>query len=95
MHSSTCARAHTHAHTQVVRYGKLHKYGLEAGSKPELLIALATMTNEGALVTCNGYKDSDYGVKYCCDICLAILICDVMLANRVWLCDLTIVFCAQ
>jgi arginine decarboxylase len=47
----------------VVRYGKLHKYGLEAGSKPELLIALATMTNEGALVTCNGYKDSDYGVE--------------------------------
>ncbi len=61
--SHTRALPHAHTRTQVVRYGKLHKYGLEAGSKPELLIALATMTNEGALVTCNGYKDSDYGVE--------------------------------
>ena len=49
-----------HVIDEVVFYGKTHKYGLEAGSKPELLIALASMTNEGALITCNGYKDSDY-----------------------------------
>ncbi len=45
-----------HVIDEVVEYGKKYQYGLEAGSKPELLIALAAMTNEGALVTCNGYK---------------------------------------
>eukprot|EP00455_Lapot_gusevi_P039084 TRINITY_DN437_c0_g1_i1.p1 TRINITY_DN437_c0_g1~~TRINITY_DN437_c0_g1_i1.p1 ORF type:complete len:673 (-),score=226.38 TRINITY_DN437_c0_g1_i1:272-2290(-) len=49
-----------HVVEEVVEYGRKYKYGLEAGSKPELLIALATMKTEGALVTCNGYKDSEY-----------------------------------
>jgi len=33
--------------------------GLEAGSKPELLAVLA-LSRPGALVVCNGYKDSEY-----------------------------------
>lgn len=44
----------------LVRYGKSHQFGLEAGSKPELLIALATLDTPGALVICNGYKDREY-----------------------------------
>ncbi len=35
-------------------------FGLEAGTKPELLIALAAMQDVGGLIICNGYKDSKY-----------------------------------
>lgn len=45
---------------QIVEYGKMYQYGLEAGSKPELLIVLAMLRTPGALITCNGYKDSEY-----------------------------------
>lgn len=34
-------------------------FGLEAGSKPELLAVLG-MARKGSLVVCNGYKDADY-----------------------------------
>src|SRR5205807_8517 len=34
--------------------------GLEAGSKPELLVALALQENPEALIICNGYKDRAY-----------------------------------
>ena len=52
----------------LVRYGKPYQFGLEAGSKPELMIALATLPpqieqNDKAsksLIICNGYKDRDY-----------------------------------
>ena len=44
----------------IVRFGKPYQFGLEAGSKPELLIALATLDTPGALLICNGYKDKDY-----------------------------------
>ncbi|MGF1567319.1 MAG: biosynthetic arginine decarboxylase [Nodosilinea sp.] len=44
----------------VVRFGKPYQFGLEAGSKPELLIALASLDTPGALLICNGYKDKDY-----------------------------------
>jgi arginine decarboxylase len=44
----------------IVRFGKPFQFGLEAGSKPELLIALATLDTPGALLICNGYKDRDY-----------------------------------
>lgn len=40
--------------------GKPFNYGLECGSKPELLIALAMHENKEALLICNGYKDYDY-----------------------------------
>jgi arginine decarboxylase len=42
------------------RFGQPHRFGLEAGSKPELLIALATLDNPGSLLICNGYKDLEY-----------------------------------
>lgn len=44
----------------LVRFGKPHDFGLEAGSKPELMIALATLKTPGALLICNGYKDRQY-----------------------------------
>lgn len=44
----------------LVRFGQPHQFGLEAGSKPELLIALATLDTPGALLICNGYKDREY-----------------------------------
>jgi arginine decarboxylase len=49
-----------HLIEDLVRFGKPHQFGLEAGSKPELLIALATLDTPGALLICNGYKDQEY-----------------------------------
>jgi arginine decarboxylase len=49
-----------HLIEDLVKFGKAHQFGLEAGSKPELLIALATLNTPGALMICNGYKDSEY-----------------------------------
>jgi len=44
----------------LVSFGKPYQFGLEAGSKPELMIALATLKTPGALLICNGYKDREY-----------------------------------
>ncbi|MFW6197622.1 MAG: arginine decarboxylase, partial [Myxococcota bacterium] len=44
----------------VVEAGRPWRFGLEAGSKPELLIALAAMKDEGGFIICNGYKDLAY-----------------------------------
>ncbi|MEY4830997.1 MAG: biosynthetic arginine decarboxylase [Planctomycetota bacterium] len=45
---------------ELVDFGREHSLGLEAGSKPELLVVLAHMTNPDGLVICNGYKDTKY-----------------------------------
>lgn len=47
----------------VVSWGQPDGFGLEAGSKPELTIALASLplrTNRQPLLMCNGYKDREY-----------------------------------
>ena len=49
-----------HLIEDLVRFGKPHQFGLEAGSKPELMIALAVLDTPGALLICNGYKDQEY-----------------------------------
>jgi arginine decarboxylase len=49
-----------HLVEEIVRYGRAWNFGLEAGSKPELLIALAAMQDVGGLIICNGYKDQKY-----------------------------------
>lgn len=49
-----------HLVESMVGFGKRHKFGLEAGSKPELMIALALLTPGGAPLICNGYKDREY-----------------------------------
>ena len=45
---------------ELVEFGAGNGLGLEAGSKPELLIALAYMDSEDGLIVCNGYKDFGY-----------------------------------
>jgi arginine decarboxylase len=51
---------HRHLVEDLVKVGKAHQFGLEAGSKPELMITLAMLDTPGALLICNGYKDSEY-----------------------------------
>jgi arginine decarboxylase len=45
---------------EILDAGTPYAYGLEAGSKPELLAALAQPLPAGSLLICNGYKDDDY-----------------------------------
>jgi arginine decarboxylase len=49
-----------HLVEEIVEFGVPHKFGLEAGSKPELLISLAHMDTPNALIVCNGFKDHEY-----------------------------------
>lgn len=49
-----------HLVQEIVEYGKQHGFGLEAGSKPELLAVLALVDEENIPVVCNGFKDSFY-----------------------------------
>ena len=49
-----------HIVEDLVRFGKSYQFGLEAGTKPELMIALASLNTPGALIICNGYKDASY-----------------------------------
>jgi arginine decarboxylase len=44
----------------LLRVGRRHHVGLEAGSKPELLVAMAMMDDPEGLIICNGYKDRRY-----------------------------------
>lgn len=45
---------------EIVNAGEKFNYGLEAGSKPELMAALAYNTNKDSLTILNGYKDEEY-----------------------------------
>jgi len=45
---------------EIIEFGAPYGVGLEAGSKPELLIALALLDTPDALLICNGYKDRAY-----------------------------------
>ena len=45
---------------EIVTAGKPFHYGLEAGSKPELMAVLSYDTGDQALTICNGYKDEDF-----------------------------------
>jgi arginine decarboxylase len=49
-----------HVVEELVEYGRPFNLGLEAGSKPELLVVLALQDNPEALILCNGYKDRAY-----------------------------------
>ncbi|MGH9367005.1 MAG: biosynthetic arginine decarboxylase [Thermoanaerobaculia bacterium] len=44
----------------IIEAGRRYGYGLEAGSKPELLAALAADLAPESLITCNGYKDETF-----------------------------------
>jgi arginine decarboxylase len=45
---------------EIIAAGKDYHYGLEAGSKPELMVAMAMHEGSQRLIICNGYKDHDY-----------------------------------
>lgn len=45
---------------RIVEFGHKYSYGLEAGSKPELVIALAHRLAKEALIVCNGVKDAEF-----------------------------------
>lgn len=49
-----------HLVEKLVEFGAPFLFGLEAGSKPELMIGLALLNTPGALLICNGYKDQEY-----------------------------------
>ncbi len=51
---------HRYVVETIVETGKGYGYGLEAGSKPELLAVMALLDSEDSLVICNGYKDEEY-----------------------------------
>jgi arginine decarboxylase len=45
---------------RIVEFGRQYDYGLEAGSKPELVISLAHRLSRDALIVCNGVKDAEF-----------------------------------
>jgi len=45
---------------EILDAGKPFDFGLEVGSKPELLAGLALQNQIGSLVVCNGYKDAEF-----------------------------------
>jgi arginine decarboxylase len=44
---------------EILEFGKPYRFGLEAGSKPELLAVMALADNETPII-CNGFKDDEY-----------------------------------
>ncbi|XP_023511798.1 arginine decarboxylase-like [Cucurbita pepo subsp. pepo] len=46
----------------IVKFGSPFRFGLEAGSKPEILLAMSCLCkgNSDALLVCNGFKDAEY-----------------------------------
>ncbi len=44
---------------EVLEFGKPFKFGLEAGSKPELMAVMALADNDTPII-CNGFKDDEY-----------------------------------
>lgn len=49
-----------HLLEEIIKFGEHYSLGLECGSKPELLVVLAMLTNPKAIVICNGFKDPEY-----------------------------------
>jgi len=44
---------------EVLRFGQPYRFGLEAGSKPELLAVIALADNDTPII-CNGFKDAEF-----------------------------------
>jgi arginine decarboxylase len=44
---------------EVLEFGKPYRFGLEAGSKPELMVVMALADNDTPII-CNGFKDDEY-----------------------------------
>lgn len=44
----------------IMEFGRRFHHGLEAGSKAELIVAIANMQDPDAFIVCNGYKDEKF-----------------------------------
>jgi arginine decarboxylase len=51
---------HRHVLEDIVQLGRPLHWGLECGSKPELVLAIALHDDAEGVIICNGYKDRDY-----------------------------------
>lgn len=49
-----------HVVEEIYHFGKEYGFGLEAGSKPELLAVLALVDTRSTPIVCNGFKDAEY-----------------------------------
>jgi arginine decarboxylase len=45
---------------EILAYGAPYDFGLEAGSKSELMAVVALVSSPNQLIICNGYKDAEY-----------------------------------
>lgn len=50
----------SHVVEQIAKSGRSGSFGLEAGSKPELLAVLALSRSDSMPIVCNGYKDREF-----------------------------------
>lgn len=50
----------SHIIEEIARFGERYHHGLEAGSKAELLVAIAMLRDTESLIVCNGYKDEEF-----------------------------------
>lgn len=49
-----------HLVDEIIEFGQQTNLGLECGSKPELLVALAKVDGTNSVLICNGFKDTEY-----------------------------------
>ncbi|MEZ6140716.1 MAG: biosynthetic arginine decarboxylase [Zavarzinella sp.] len=49
-----------HVVEEILDFGKPYKFGIEAGSKPELLAVLAITDGSDTPIICNGFKDDEF-----------------------------------
>jgi arginine decarboxylase len=49
-----------HVVEEIHEFGKPYGFGLEAGSKPELLAVMAIVDDNDTPIICNGFKDDDF-----------------------------------
>ena len=49
-----------HVVEEIHSFGKPYKFGLEAGSKPELLAVMAIVDDDETPIVCNGFKDDEF-----------------------------------
>lgn len=45
---------------EIAKFGARYNHGFEAGSKAELMLALANVPTYDSLIVCNGYKDEEF-----------------------------------
>src|SRR5688500_2167871 len=49
-----------HVVEEILEFGKAYGFGLEAGSKPELLAVMALVDDDQTPIVCNGFKDDEF-----------------------------------